>query len=294
MTTSMIERIFLLMLSITLVSCGSLRTFHDYARAGDTVAIAVGMQSDFSKDNITITITPASGSQIIIPATDPSIRAVINFYPDPISNMIVSREIDEDITPYARDYAYTTSFITDNDKDWYQTTVFLNLPEILPAGLTQIDVSNGTVIDSSTLDIISGTGIANSFSADFNDGLLLNEDMLDSLSRSSHSTVNISSSTVPHTIEINFTHDPDNSVGGSGRAFVVNPLGYRKNLHWSDDGINLKIIMIESKDGIIDNMNDYKFYITGTVSNLQQSSITGYDIDGNVIPDVTLTLTNNF
>jgi len=294
MTTSMIERIFLLMLSITLVSCGSLRTFHDYARAGDTVAIAVGMQSNFNKDNITITITPASGSQIIIPATDPSIRAVINFYPDPISNMIISREINENLTPSAITYAYTTDVMTNNDKDWYQTTIFLDLPETLTEGLTQIEVSNGSITDSSTLDIISGTGVANTFSADFGDGLLLNEDMLDSLSRTNHSTVNLSSSTIPHAIEINFTHDPDNSVGGSGRAFVVNPLGYRKNLHWSDDGINLKIIMIESKDGIIDNMNDYKFYITGTVNNLQQRSITGYDTNGNIVPDVTLMLTNNY
>ena len=294
MNSAILRHIFLLVTTITVVSCGSLRTFHDYARAGDTIAIAVGMQSGFSKDNITITITPASGSQITIPASDPSIRAVINFYPDPISNMIVSREINENLTPSAITYAYTTGIMTNNDKDWYQTTVFLDLPETLTEGLTQIEVSNGSITDSSTLDIISGTGIANSFSADFNDGLLLNENMLDSLSRTSHSTVNFSSSTIPHAIEINFTHDPDNSVGGSGRAFVVNPLGYRKNLHWSDDGINLKIIMIESKDGIIDNMTDYKFYVTGTVSNLQQNSITSYDINGNVVPDVTLTLTNNF
>lgn len=294
MTNSIIGRIFLLMIAISVVSCGSLRTFHDYARAGDTIAVPVGMQSGFSKDNITVTITPASGSQIVIPATDPSIRAVINFYPDPISNMIISREIDEDITPSARTYASTTGFMANNDKDWYQTTVFLDLPQTLAIGLTQIDVSNGTITDSSTLDIISGTGVANTFSADFSAGLLLDDNMLDSLSRSSHSTVNITSTVIPNAVEITFTHDPDVTVGGTGKAFIVNPLGYRKNLHWSDDGINLKIIIMESKDGIIDDMNDYKFYVTGTVSNLQQGSITGYDINGNPLPGVALTLTNNY
>jgi hypothetical protein len=282
------------LLILLTAACGSLRTFHDYARAGDTIAIPVGMQPNFSKDNITVTITPSSGPQIIMPATDPSIRAVINLYPDPISNMVISREINEDITPSARTYAYTTGVMANDDKDWFQTTVFLDLPGTLPVGLTQIDVSNGSVTDSSTLDVIAGTGTANTFNADFNSGLLLNSPMLDSLSRTSHSTVDISSATIPSAIEITFTHDPDNTVGGTGRAFVVNPLGYRKNIHWSDDGSNMKIILLESKDGIIDNMNDYKFYITGTVSNLQPGSVTGYDSNGNAISDVSSSLTNNF
>jgi hypothetical protein len=294
MTNSITRCIFLLIISVALASCGSLRTFHDYARAGDTIAIPIGMQPDFSKDNITITITPSTGPQVVINANDPAIRSVINFYPDPVSNMIVSREIDEDTTPFARVYADTTGFMANDDKDWYQTTIFLDLPGSLPIGLTQIDVSNGSITDSTTLNVIGGTGTANTFSADFGTGLLLDENMLDSLSRSSHSTVHISSSTIPSAMEITFTHDPDITIGGTGRAFVVNPLGYRKNLHWSDDGINMKIILIESKDGIIDDMNDYKFYIAGTVSNLQQGTVEGYDINGNVVPGVTLTLTNNY
>lgn len=293
MKNSISKYTLLLLISITLASCGSLRTFHDYARAGDTIAVPVGMQPDFSKDNITVTITPASGPQIILPASDPSIRAVINLYPDPVSNMIVSREIAEDITPFAQVYADTTGFMANDDKDWYQTTIFLDLPDTLPIGLTQIEVSNGIITDDTTLDVIAGNGTANTFNADFNSGLLLDENMLDSLSRSSHSTVNISSSTIPSAVEITFTHDPDITVGGTGQAFVINPLGYRKNLHWSDDGINLKIIMIESKSGIIDNMNDYKFYIAGTATNLVQVSVSGYDNNGNSVSGVTASLINN-
>ena len=72
---------------------------------------------------------------------------------------------------------------------------------------------------------------------------------------------------------------------------VINPTGYLKSLSWSDDGANLKIIMLESKDGIITNdssrsdvsdiMTDFNFYISGSITNLQLISAQGYDINGN-------------
>ncbi len=43
----MIYKIFALLICFSLASCGGLRTFHEYARAGDTVAVPVGMQPDF-------------------------------------------------------------------------------------------------------------------------------------------------------------------------------------------------------------------------------------------------------
>ena len=285
-------KIFTLLICLSLVSCGGTRTFHEYARAGDTIAIPVGMQADFNKDNITVTITPSIGTPIILDASDPAIRAIINFYPDPVSNMIVSREIDEDLTPYAKSYADATLFTTNNDKDYFQTTVFLDLPLTLPEGLTEIQVANTSGTQHmATLDIISGTGIANSFTSNFNDGLLLNENMLDSLSRSSHTTISLTSDIIPHAVEILFTHDPEITIECTGKAFVINPLGYRKNLTWVDDGINLKVIMLQSNDGIINNMNDYKFYIAGTTTNLQLVSVQGYDINGNDVTGVSSTLT---
>lgn len=292
----MTYKIFALLICVSLASCGGLRTFHEYARAGDTVAIPVGMQPDFSKDNITVTITPSSGPQIVLDATDPTIRAVINFYPDPISNMIVSREIGEDITPFAQTYATTALFTANDDKDYFQTTVFVDLPSSpldLPEGLTEIMVSNDTGIShTATLDIISGAGTSNTFNSNFNNGLLLDDAMLDSLARSSHTEVSFDATTLPHAIEVVISHDPDTTAGGTGKATAINPLGYRKNLSWNDDGINMKIILLQSKDGIIDNMNDYKFYISGSTTNLQLVSVNGYDANGNEVPGITTTLTS--
>ena len=285
----------ILLMCFVLSACGGLRTFHEYARAGDTVAVPVGMKPTFNKDNITVTITPASAEpQIVLTSTDPAIRAIINFYPDPISNMIISREIGEDLTPFARTYANTALFSANNDKDYYQTTVFVDLPGSLPVGLTQIDVSDDTgIIHSATLDVISGTGTQNTFKSDVSNGLLLDDQMLDSLARSSHTVVTFDAATLPYAIELNLAHDPDVTTGGTGKAFVVNPLGYRKNIIWDDDGVNMKIILTQSKDGIIDNFNDYKFYIAGSVTNLQSVSVTGYDNNGNEVAGVTTTLTSS-
>ncbi|MDH5387592.1 MAG: hypothetical protein OEY06_03975 [Gammaproteobacteria bacterium] len=288
--TTLKKMLILFICAVSLISCGALRTFHEYARAGDTIAVPVGTKANFSKDNITVTITPPVGNIIVLNATDPKVRAIINFYPDPISSMIVSREIGTNLTPAATTYADTMLITAGRDKDYFQTVVFIDLPATLPVGLTQVEISNGLgELHQATLDVIDGIGTANSFNSDFSSGLLLSADMLDSLARTSHTTVNIDSAVIPHAIEISFTHDPDASIGGVGKAFVVNPLGYRKTLHWSDDGTNMTIIMNESKAGLIDHMNDYKFYITGTVTGLVFGTVKGYDINGALISGVTAT-----
>ena len=288
--TTLKKMLILFICAVSLISCGALRTFHEYARAGDTIAVPVGTKANFSKDNITVTITPSVGDIIVLNATDPKVRAIINFYPDPISSMIVSREIGTSLTPFATTYADTMLFTAGSDKDYFQTVVFVDLPATLPIGLTQVEISNGLgEFHQATLDVVDGVGAANSFNSDFNSGLMLDANMLDSLARTSHTTVNIDSAVIPHAIEISFTHDPDASIGGTGKAFVVNPLGYRKALHWSDDGTNMTIIMNESKAGLIDHMNDYKFYITGTVTGLLFATVNGYDVNGDLLTGVTAT-----
>lgn len=289
------NKIFTLLISLTLTSCGGINSFHEYARAGDTVAVPVGMQPDFSKDNITVTITPSSGPDIVLPATDPTIRAIINLYPDPVSNMLVSRGIGSDTSPFAGTYADSLVVSSNSDKDWYQTTVFLDLPSSLPTGLTQVEINNGLGdTHSITLEIIAGTGTANTFNSNFNGGLVLNPNILDSLARANHNIINIDTvSEIPHAVELTLSHDADDTVGGTGRAFAINPLGYLKNLSWNDDGNSMKIILMQSKDGIIDHMNDYKFYVSGTATNLQIESVQGYDINGDVLAGVTSTLTTS-
>lgn len=285
-------RTYTILLCICLASCGGKSTFHEYARAGDTVAIPVGMQPNLSKDNITVTITPSVGDVITLLATDPSIRAVINLYPDPVSNMLVSRGISENTSPGSLDYAYTAGVSANDDKDWYQTTVFLDLPSSLPDGLTQIVVSNGLGSShTSTMEVIPGNGTPHGFKTTYNDGLPLNPDIMASLARANHNTVNIDSTNeIPHALEISLTHDTDVNLCGSCEPFVINPLGYLKNISWSDDGPDMKVIIMQSKNGIIDNVNDFKFYIAGTATNLALNTVKGFDSNGQEINGITATL----
>lgn len=145
--------------------CVGTRTFHEIARAGDTVAVAAGWKHNFTRDNITVTITPSSGAPIVLPPRDPAIRAVVNLYPDPVSSILVSQETGQDITPYAQTYADMVSGnFTQGDKDWWQTSVFVDLPLSLPVGNTAIAVSTPQgETASSVVEIVSGTGRPNTF-----------------------------------------------------------------------------------------------------------------------------------
>ena len=175
-------KILALLICITQASCGGLKAFHEQVRAGDTVAVPLGMKPDFSKDNVTVTITPSSGSDIVLTSADPAIRAVLNFYPDPVSNMMVSRETGADMSPFAFTYGASVLGSAANMKDFYQTTLFLDLPSSLPVGLTSIQVSNvlGTT-HVATVNITGPGGTPSTFDSDFNGGLLLTGNMLDSM-----------------------------------------------------------------------------------------------------------------
>lgn len=81
-----------------------------------------------------------------------------------------------------------------------------------------------------TLGVIPNTGIPNSFDSVINGGLLLNKEMLDSLARANHTTVMLYSAIITYAIELNFSHVSDETVRGAGKTFILNPLGYRKNI----------------------------------------------------------------
>ncbi len=280
------------MATAALFSCGGQQTFNEYARAGDTIAFAAGMEPDLSKNNVTVTITPSVGADIILNPGDPAIRGIVNLYPDPASSLIVSRETDQDITPTARTYAQTTNFTAGGDKDWFQSTVFIDLPATLPTGTTQIEVTNGLGSShTSTLEIIPGTGTPHNFNGEFLGPL--SADMFESLSRVSHFTVSFTAATLPEAIEINLTHDPDVDNGGVGRAFAINPTGYKKNLMWTDDGINMKAIILPARDGIFDDEQDYKFYVAGNITGLVIADVTGYDNNGAVVAGVAASITQS-
>ncbi len=292
MTTLNPVKLIILSLTLTVASCSGLQSFNEYARAGDTIAVAAGMKPDFSKNNISVTITPSSGPDILLTQGDPAIRAVINLYPDPVSSLIVSRETNQNLTPYALTYANTTTTMAQGDIDWFQTTVFIDLPADLPIGTTNIEISNTQGITTySTVEVIDGTGTPSVFNAEIAGPLT--PVMLESLARVSHYVVSFNATTLPYAIEINLSHDPEAANGGTGKAVAINPTGYKKNLTWSDDGYNMKVILLPAEDLMINSEKDFKFYVAGEITGLNIIDIKGYSIDGIPVQGVTAGITQS-
>jgi len=286
------RQIFQILLLILFVAgCSGTRSFHEYARAGDTVAIAAGWKENFSRDRITVYITPSDGSpDIVIGPDDASIRAVVNFYPDPLSSIVVSNRTGQDITPSAQLYGdLVKNNFTNGGKDWFQTMVFLDLPATLPTGITNIYMEdpNG-VFAQSTLEIVSGTGASNTFSAESAGPLTRNH--LAVMERASYYKISFAGSTVPYAIQLDLTHAPDKDASGVGKAYAVNPISGIKNVNWTDDGVSMRVILTPSANTALTNFSDFRFYIAGGIQNLSTVVTTAYDVNGNVVPGVVVTL----
>lgn len=278
--------LFLVLAGAALQGCVGARTFHEVARAGDTVAVAAGWKQHFTRDNITVRITPSSGAVIVFPPNSPAIRAVVNLYPDPVSSILVSQETGQDVTPYAQTYAdMVTANFTQGDKDWWQTSVFVDLPSNLPAGSAEIDISTPEGESaSSVVRIVSGTGSPNAFQTAFGS---LNDNQLLSMQRARHYTVNLAGSTVPYAVQLDLLHAPDTDHGGAGRTHVINPRGDLKNLSWRDDGTNLRVLLMPAKGSAPGSMKDFKFYVAGGIAGLQVISVKPFDVNGNPLSGVT-------
>ncbi len=266
--------------------CAGTRTFHEFVRAGDTVALAAGWQDNVFRDNIAVTISPADGSpDIVYGPNHDAIRTVINFYPDPISSMVVSDRIQQDITPGAKTYAnVNTSNYTDNVRDWWETVVFIDLPADLPLGRTWVAVSDPSgEVSRSRLDIIGGVGSPNSFSAENLGGL--GRQYLAALERASFHEVSFSGSTLPDAIQLELSHD-----SGIGNAYAVSPISGVSNLAWSDDGSTLRALITPAAGGQVRSISDFKFYVAGGLQNLTVANIQAFNASGDAVPGIVATV----
>lgn len=278
-----------LLLAIFLSGCAGVRTFPNAVRAGDTAALAAGWKSDFARDNITVSITDSAGTTTTLPPGDPAVRAVINFYPDPVSSIVVADRAGVELTPYARTYAdMINNNFTGRDRDWWQTVVFVDLPATLAPGTAEISISNTAGETAySTVDVISGAGMPTVFDAQTG---VLSSVQLASLERVAHYEVSFAGSTVPYALELHFTHAPDIDHGGGGRAFVVNPRSDSKNLMWKDDGSNLQVILTPVGTVGPARLTEFKFYVTGGITGLQLMSLDAFDATGAIMSGITATI----
>lgn len=297
---------FLLFLSLLggLAGCAGTQTFGTAARAGDTVTLAVGWLTNLKRQNLSVTVTPSSGPAI----TNVPVRAVINLYPDPSSGLIVGTQTKQNL---GNNDQFTGDrinwFLTNRDAEWMQSTILLDLPPpaSLPPGNATITVvdSAGATIRPIAITVLPGTGSSDLFHVvhPFYPGIY-DFDLLSgypgafkSLEHAARYLVKIASykvngvDVIPHALQVEFTR-----TAGVGKPWVVNPRGDIKSVFWSDDGTNLKVMvmptngktLLPDEGGLI----NQKFYIAGGITGLSQPTVKAYDINGNLMTGISATV----
>lgn len=283
--------LLLLVLGI-LSGCAGMEAFPLTARAGDTVAFGVGWKQKFDRETLTVTITDAASNTFTYLPNDPAVRAVINLYPDPLSYLVVGTRTGSNDRYGATYGSVINGSFTENDPDWWQTTIYLDLPAGLAEGQADVTFvsSNGETYGPRPVQIIPGQGSRYLFKAELLGAMTPVQ--MQSMERRSSSTVQLSGgSTFPAAIQIDLTHSPDDSAGGTGKAFAVNPRGEVKNLTWTDNGTSMRVMLLTAKGNTtLNDWKQFKFYVTGGVTGVQVQSVKAYDSAGNLISGVTATV----
>lgn len=148
---------------IVINGCTALQSFPNFARGGDTITLAVGSPSDMTRANTTATFTSdVDGTLIDI---TPNIRSIFKLYADPASKVYESVVLDDLV-------------FSSKHSPWI-TVVAIDLPQGLAIGTGTIEFTTsaiypdvGTHINNLDIpiEIISGTGSANSFTYEFGMG----------------------------------------------------------------------------------------------------------------------------
>lgn len=287
--------IYTLVLAI-LTGCTSTQTFHTIARAGDTVALPIGLKTDVLRSNLTVTITPNGGIPVVYapgqPSGTPVVRAVVYLNADPLSRMTIGRETNQSMGVNANFWApILEAGIASGNKEWWNTVVFLDLPNTLTPGTATIDLDNGTstVFQSATVDIVDYgvPGGPNLF--DTVEGGPLSNEQVQTMERADYYSVNFSGSTVPHAVQVDLSRTP-----GVGVPWIVNPRGDIKSVSWTDDGTNMRVILIPANNALVSNQH-FRFFVAGDITGLSHVFTQAFDINGSPIspPLTTSILFNN-
>lgn len=280
----------LLAMALTLISilpglsgCAGTKAFTTAARAGDTVALAVGWNKSVSRANLSAIITPEIGGVVTYNPGNTNIRAVFNMYPDPVSRLVVGTETNQSLGYNANVHgANLGSMVTGDDKDLSQTMVLLNLPASLAVGNATIALYAGaTPLTTHTVQILSGAGTANLFEGP---GGNLTAEQLGTLERAEASVVTFSAITVPHSIYIEVPH-----TSGLGVPWVVNSRGDLKNISWTDTGSLLKIVITPVSGASLPQIGHFKFYISGGLTGFGAPVVKAYDVNGSPLPEGNVT-----
>ena len=289
--------VLLLPLAIALGGCVGAQTYGTAARAGDTITVELGRQLNLARQNVTVTITDAAGAVTTYGPNDSHVRGIVDMYPDPVSRAVVGTMTNQDLGYNATTTGYLiNSQVTNNDNDWFQTVMVLDLPTTMATGDATVSITDngtGTAMSPSTVTVVPGAGSSNLFTVWLPWGSTLPllssslyPNMLMSMERADRYTVNLTTTTVvPHSIQMTFAH-----TSGVGVPWVVNPRGDIKNVVWHDDGTTITVMVTPTQGTTLTRMRDFKFYIAGGVTGLTQTSLKAYDINGVAVSGVTATV----
>lgn len=285
----LLQRLFTGAVWLWVAGCSSNTTFPVAARPGDSIMLPIGWRTNVTRDNLTVTFQAAAGGATTTYApSDPNVRAVLKLYPDPVSRLVVGTETQQGFGTNAAQYGnLLNDRVTNQDRDWWQSVVYLDIPRVLSAGRTLVTLSTpqGRVGDPITIDILSGVGSASDGGAS---SLFSGQDatkIFQSLERADHKTVSFVGKTIPHSIQIEFSHTP-----GVGRPWLVNPRGDIKNITWSAAGATITALLTPTHGFTLDYLTDFKFYVAGGLADLKVTRIRAYDLSGKPLTDIAVDL----
>ena len=287
-------------LTLAILGCAGVKTFPNRVAPGETVTVGAGWKQHFSRDNITATITPQGQAPITLPQS--AVRASINLYPDPLSSIVLSQNTGTDISDFSLLYGdLVNANFTGEDRDWWQTAVFIDLPTGLPTGIpADITISNseGESVTTTVQLVDPDPAVGGTPDVFLTQAAgPLSSTHLASLQRVDHYVVTFASTAVPlvipHALQIDLAQQGD-LVG-----YVINPKGDIKNLVWNDNAGVLRVILLPtSAQTGFQTMNDLKFYVavvagTDGVADLSEvpSSLLAFDNNGGSVAGVTATVT---
>lgn len=316
MVTNMAKYLFRLMAAIVFAvlmmegmsGCSSKQSFGLAGRPGDPVMLNLGWHPDLKRQNLTVTIQPClgdllanvpeintsavcktvSGPPIVYTSANDELRAVVNMAPDPLSKLVYNRETQLPTDPVTLGETIEL-FATTDDKEYLETSVMMDIPATIPvnsnvASVTFTD-SAGAAINPQFIEIIHSTALPLGF---LNwDNAFIDTNQFRFFERKDYKTITFSGATVPYAIQVGMAHNP-------GKIYVVNPRGDIKNLVWSDDGANLKVIITPAwlkgvapaPGDTLSEFTHYKFHVAGDVVSslmIQPTTVEGYDMDGNSV-----------
>ncbi len=272
--------------------CMGTQTFGIAARAGDTIVLAIGRYDNVQRDNMTVTITDSVGAVTTYGPNNSGVRAVVQLYPDPATYLLYR----DRLYPGQAGMIGTLTSLSGGDKEWWETSVYIDLPSTMALGTANINVSTttGLSVGPIAVDVLPGTGSSNEFWSNSTiTGPISLQSVLSMLERLPHATVVFDGATVPYGIQISLTHT--NSIDGTGKnlAMAIVPRADQSTLNWADNGTTLKVLLQAPSNLLPEKTKNYKFYVLGvdkTSLLTVPGSIVAVDVNGNPVAGVTASI----